>query len=114
MLTPQAAGPPHTLQPFGQPASGQLSVSVEPAPSSASPVEVILGRHVPSPNASLHHDVGRPSPVSQYSPRSNAVKPLVVRDTQSELRTLRREFDEMKIVVERRSSDVERFRLLSS
>ena len=38
----------------------------------------------------------------------------VVRDAQSELKTLRREFDEMKIIVEKLSSDVERFRLLSS
>ena len=55
-----------------------------------------------------------PSPISQYSPRSNPCRPLVVRDAQSELKTLRREFDEMKIVVEKLSSDVERFRLLSS
>ena len=55
-----------------------------------------------------------PSPISQYSPRSNALKPLVVRDAQSQLKTLRREFDEMKNVVERMSSDIERFRLLSS
>ena len=114
MLMPQAAGPPHALQPVGQPASGHLSVLVESAPQGASPNEVILGRHVPSPNASLHHDVGMPSPVSQYSPKSTAIKPLVVRDAQSELKTLRREFDEMKIVVERTSSDIERFRVLSS
>ena len=59
------------------------------------------------------HDVGMPSPISQYSPRSKALKPLVVRDAQSELETLRREFDEMKVVVEKMSSDIERFRLLS-
>ena len=114
MLMPQASGPPHALQPFGQPASRHLSVLAESAPSGASPNEVIFGRYVPSPNASLHHDVGMPSPVSQYSPRSNALKPLVVRDAQSELKTLRREFDEMKVVVEGMNSDVERFRLLSS
>ena len=55
-----------------------------------------------------------PSPVSQYSPRSNAIKPLVVRDAQSELKTLRREFDEMMFFVEKMHSDVERFRFLSS
>ena len=65
MLTPQAFGLPHALQPFGQPASGQLSLLAESAPSGASPNEVILGRHVPSPSASLHHDVGMPSPISK-------------------------------------------------
>ena len=114
MLTTRAAGPPHALQPFGQSAFGQLSVLAESAPSGASPNEVIMGRHVPSPSASIHHDASMPSPISQYSPRSNACRPLVVRDAQSELKTLRREFDEMKIVVEKLSSDVERFRLLSS
>ena len=113
-LSPQAAGPPHALQPFGQPAFGHLSGLAESAPSGASPNEVILGRHVPSPNASMHYDVGMPSPVSQHSPRSSTHKHLVVRDTQSELKTLRREFDEMKVVVERMSSDIEKFRLLSS
>ena len=39
MLTRQASGPPHALQPFGQPASGQLSVLAESAPSGASPNE---------------------------------------------------------------------------
>ena len=114
MLTPQAAGPPHALQPFGQPASGHLSVSAESAPSGVSPNEVILGRHVPSRNASLHHDVNMPRPGSQYSPRSSTLKRLVVKDAQSEFKTLRREIDEMRVVVERMSSDVERFRLLSS
>ena len=71
----------------------------------------IVGRH---PNASLHHDVGMPSPISQHSPRSNALKPLVVRHAQSELKTLRRELDEMRVVVEKMSSDIERFRVLSS
>ena len=105
MLTTRAAGPPHALQPFGQSAFGQLSGLAESAPSGASPNEVIMGRHVPSPSASIHHDASMPSPISQYSPRSNA---------QSELKALRREIDEMKIVVEKLSSDVERFRLLSS
>ena len=115
MLTTQAVGPPHALQPFGQPAFGQLSVLAESAPLGASPNEVILGRHAPSPSASMHHDASMPSPISQYSPRSNACRPLVVRDAQSELKTFHREFDEMKIVVEKLSSDVdERFRLLSS
>ena len=114
MLSTQAAGPPHALQPFGQPAFGQLSVSAESAPSGASPNEVILGRHVPSPSASMHHDASMPSPISQCSPRSNTYRPLVVRDAQSELKTLLREFDEMKIVVEKLSSEVERFRMLSS
>ena len=114
MLTTRAAGPPHALQPFGQSAFGQLSVLAESAPSGASPNEVIMGRHVPSPSASIHHDASMPSPISQYSPRSNACRPLVARDAQSELKTLRREFDEMKIVVEKLSSDVKRFRFLSS
>ena len=114
MLAPQAASPPHALQPFGQPASGHISVLAEFAPSGASPNEVIFGGHVPGPNASLQHEIGMLSPVSQYSPRSNALKPLLVRDAQSELKTLRREFDEMKIVVERMRSDIERYRCLSS
>ena len=37
MLTPQAAGPPHSWQPFGQPASRQISVLADSAPSGASP-----------------------------------------------------------------------------
>ena len=53
-------------------------------------------------------------PLSQCSQRSNTYRPLVVRDAQSELKTLRREFDEMKIVVEKLSSEVERFQMLSS
>ena len=114
MLTTQAAGPPHALQPFGQPAFGQLSVLAKSAPSGASPNEVTLGRHVPSPSASMHHDASMPSPISQCSPRSGAYRPLVVSKAQSELKTLRREFDEMKIVVEKLSSEVERFRMLSS
>ena len=111
MLTPQAAGLPQALQPFGQHGSGNLFVLAESAPSGACPNEVIFGRHVPSPNASLHHDVGMPSPISQYSPRSDALKPLVERDAQSKLKTLRRELDEMKVVFEKMSSDIERFRL---
>ena len=83
MLTTQAAGPPHALLPFGQPALWQLSAVAESAPSGASPNEVILGRHVPSPSASMHHDASMPSPISRCSPQSNTYRPLVVRDAQS-------------------------------
>ena len=62
MLTTQAAGPPHALQPFGQSAFGQLSVLAESARSGASPNEVIVGRHVPSPSASIHQTLACPVP----------------------------------------------------